>query len=154
MKNNRSVPTSTILPHVAYRDLPEACDWLTRVFGFVEHYRYGEPVSGIQVCLGDAYIMLTGTRPGAMSPAFLGFGTQMLTIMIADVENHHHRSKDANARIWEELNETVYGERQYGVEDLDGHRWVFSQHSRDIDPKDWGATISSPPKGSDHFPIP
>ncbi len=36
---------------------------------------------------------------------------------------------------------TVYGERQYGLEDLDGHRWLFSQHARDVDPKEWGATI-------------
>ena len=29
----------------------------------------------------------------------------------------------------------------YGVEDLDGHRWLFSQHARDVDPQEWGATL-------------
>jgi uncharacterized glyoxalase superfamily protein PhnB len=145
MKNNRSVPTSTLLPHLAYRNLTEACEWLTRVFGFIEHYRYGDPVSGIQIYLGDAFIMLTGPRSGTESPSTFGRGTQMLTVMTADVERHHQRSKTANAKIWEELHETVYGERQYGVEDLDGHHWIFSQHARDVDPKDWGATIASPP---------
>lgn len=146
MKTNRSVPTNSLLPHLVYRNLPEACDWLTSVFGFAEHYRYGDPVSGIQIYLGDAYIMLTGPRPGAKSPALLGYGTQMLTVMTADVEDHYQRSEKAGAKIWEELHETVYGERQYGVEDLDGHRWLFSQHARNVDPKDWGATIVSPPR--------
>ncbi|MDQ3327354.1 MAG: hypothetical protein M3506_02365 [Chloroflexota bacterium] len=42
----------------------------------------------------------------------------------------------------EDLNETAYGERQYGVEDLEGHRWLFLQHVRDMDPGEWGATIA------------
>jgi uncharacterized glyoxalase superfamily protein PhnB len=42
----------------------------------------------------------------------------------------------------EDLNETCYGERQYGVEDLDGHRWLFSQHAKDASPNEWGATIA------------
>ena len=57
--NNRSVPTATLLPHLVYSNLPDACDWLVRVFGFTEHHRYGHPVSGIQMYLGGAYIMLT-----------------------------------------------------------------------------------------------
>ena len=55
--NNRSVPTATVLPHLVYRNMPEACDWLTRVFGFTEHYRHGDPVSGsmgMLIYIGDA----------------------------------------------------------------------------------------------------
>ena len=95
--------------------------------------------------LGDAFIMLTGLRPWATSPALIGHGTQMLTVITADVDAHYERSKREGAKIWEELHETEYGERQYGVEDLDGHRWLFSQHARDVNPKDWGATIISQP---------
>jgi len=123
---NRSVPTSTLLTHLVYRSLPEACDWLGNVFGFSEHYRYGEPVSGIQMYLGEAYIMLTGPRSGTDSPIVLGKGTQTLTVFVDDVEAHYSKVKLGGARIWEELHETIYGERQYGVEDLDGHRWLFS----------------------------
>jgi len=43
--------------------------------------------------------------------------------------------------IVEEPNETMYGEFQYGVKDLEGHHWLFSRHARDIDPSDWGAMI-------------
>jgi uncharacterized glyoxalase superfamily protein PhnB len=140
---NRSVPTATVLPHVVYRNVTDACEWLTRVFGFLEHYRYGEPVSGIQMHLGKTYIMLTGPRQGTQSPATLGHATQMLTVMVSNVDAHYKKTKEEGGTVWEELHETVYGERQYGVEDLDGHRWLFSQHARDVSPQDWGAKISS-----------
>lgn len=142
--NNRSVPTSTMLPHLVYRNVPQACDWLTRVFGFVEHYRYGDPVSGVQMHLSNAYIMISGPRVKTASPATLGQCTQTLTIFVPDVDAHYARTRQEGATIWEELNETIYGERQYGVEDLDGHRWLFSRHARDVNPAEWGATVASP----------
>lgn len=67
----------------------------------------------------------------------------MLTLMVDDVDAHYARATRERAKIVEELHETIYGERQYGVEDLDGHRWIFSQHARDVSPKEWGATIAS-----------
>lgn len=139
---NRSVPVSSILPHIVYRSVTDASEWLGRVFGFAEQYRYGEPVSGIQMGLENACIMLVGPRPGRESPAVLGAATQMLTVFVDDVDAHYRKTNQAGAKIWEELQETVYGERQYGVEDLDGHQWLFSQHARDIDPADWGATVT------------
>jgi len=143
--HNRSVPTSTLLAHIVYRDLVEASAWLTRVFAFTEYYRYGQPVSGIQMYLGDAHIMLVGPSEGRReTPAQLGCGTQMLTVFVPDVQAHYANTKLHGATIWEELQETVYGELQYGVTDLDGHRWLFSQHARDVDPTSWGATVASP----------
>ena len=142
--NNRSVPTNTVLPHLVYRDVPRACDWLTRVFEFIEHYRYGQPVSGIQMYLGGTHVMLSGPRPGHETQATLGCGTQMLTVIVPNVDAHYQKAKREGAKIWEDLHETVYGERQYGVEDLDGHRWLFSQHARDVNPEEWGATLASP----------
>ena len=34
-----------------------------------------------------------------------------------------------------------YGEGQYTVEDLAGHRWTFSKTIADIDPKAWDGTL-------------
>ena len=142
--NNRSVPTAIVLPHLVYSKAPEACEWLTRVFGFAEYYRHGQPVSGIQMYLGDAYFMLSTPREGrSESPAKLGYGTQMLTVIIADVEAHYANTKREGGTIWEDLHETIYGEKQYGATDLEGHRWLFSQHVRDVSPDAWGATIAS-----------
>ena len=144
MLTNRSVQTNTLLAHVYYRDIAEASDWLTETFGFSEHYRYGEPVGGAQMHLGNAWIMLKRVRAGSASPVQLGVATQSLTVFVENVDTHFQRAKAAGAKIVEELNETIYGERQYGVEDLDGHHWLFSQHARDLSPTDWGASVSKP----------
>jgi uncharacterized glyoxalase superfamily protein PhnB len=142
---NRSVPADIILPHLVYRDVAEACQWLKRVFGFTEYYRYGDPVSGIQMHLGDAWIMITGPREGTDSPATLGCSTQSLTIFVPDVDGHYAHAKREGAVMFEEPpHETVYGEWQYGAIDLDGHRWLFSRHARDVSPAEWGATIAPP----------
>ena len=141
MIKNRSVPTDIILPHIAYRNVALALQWLTKVFGFIEHYRYGDPDApqGAQLYLGDAWIMLNSARPGRASPAQIGHQTQSLTIFVEDVDAQFERAKAAGAKIVEDLNETVYGERQFGVEDLEGHLWIFSCHVRDVSPDELGA---------------
>ena len=142
MLKNRSVPTNTVLPHIVYQDVAEAIGWLTKAFGFTEYYRYGDPISGTQMFLGDVHIMLSRARPGWASPAQVGQRTQSLTVFVNDVEAHFHRAKSVGAKIVEDLHETCYGELQYGVEDLEGHHWLFSQHARDVSPDEWGATIA------------
>lgn len=139
---NRSVPVDTVVPHVVYQDVEAAIAWLTRVFGFREHFRYGEPVSGAQMFASRACLMVRQTR-GEASPKDLGYGTQSLTIFVDDVDAHYAHTKAAGATIVEELHETEYGERQYGVVDLDGHHWLFSRHARDVSPADWGAKIAA-----------
>ena len=141
---NRSVPTDIVLPHVVYRNVAEAITWLTETVGFSEHYRYGEPTepNGAQMHLGEAWIMLESARAGRGSPRQLGYGTQSLTVFVDDVEAHFRKAKAAGAKIVEELHVTEYGEQQYGVEDLDGHHWLFSRHARDVSPDEWGATIA------------
>jgi uncharacterized glyoxalase superfamily protein PhnB len=144
MLRNRSVPVDTVLPHVTYNNLAEAIDWLTATFGFVEHYRFGDPVMGAQIHLSNAWVMVNAARPGRSSPAALGSETQSLTIFIEDVEGHFAHSRSRGARIVEDLHETEYGELQYGVEDMDGHHWLFSRHAKDVSPDAWGATIINP----------
>jgi uncharacterized glyoxalase superfamily protein PhnB len=132
-----------VLPHVSYRNVAEAMAWLTRVFGFEEHYRYGvneERVSGADMQLGAAHVMVR-MRAGA-TPAELGFGTQSLTVFVEDVGAHYARAKAEGATIVEEPHETEYGEFQYAALDLDGHHWLFSRHARDVGPEEWGAVMA------------
>jgi len=145
MPKNRSVPADTVLPHIFYQNVVTAIDWLSKTFAFVEHYRYGEPtgaISGAQMHLGDAWIMVKAAKPNSLSPAQLGYSTQSLTIFVNDVDSHFRKVKSTGARIVEQLHETVYGELQYGVLDLDGHHWLFSQHAKDLSPDSWGAQLA------------
>ena len=145
MITNRSVPSDTVLPHVLYSNLEEAINWLSQTFGFVELYRYGNPLSGAQVRAGNAFIMLKQAEPGYASPKELGFRTQSLTIFIEEIESHCARTKSAGVTLVEDLHETVYGELQYAALDLDGHHWLFSRHAKDLSPVQWGATLSCAP---------
>ncbi|HKW58045.1 MAG TPA: VOC family protein [Candidatus Acidoferrum sp.] len=142
---NQSVPTKTMLAHVVYGDVAEAAAWLTKAFGFTEHYRYGDSnrPSGMQMYLGSAVIMLQQPREGSQSPKELGAETQSLTIFVEDVEGICRRAKAAGAKIVEEPHETEYGEFQCAAVDLDGHHWLFARHAKDVSPKAWGATLAN-----------
>ena len=144
MLRNRSVPVDTVLPHVTYKNLPEAIAWLTSTLKFIEHYRYGDPVSGAQIHLDNAWIMVRAARGDYRSPAELGFGTQSLTVFLENVEEHYARSKASGVAIVEDLHETEYGELQYAITDPEGHHWLFSRHARDVSPDTWGATLTTP----------
>jgi uncharacterized glyoxalase superfamily protein PhnB len=144
MLRNRSVPTDTLIPHIVYNDLPRAMEWLNSTFGFAEHFHYGDPISGVQVHLGNAWLMLTEPGPDRKSPVDVHACTQMLTIFVEDIEPHFERTKSAGAKIVEDLHETVYGELQYAADDLEGHRWIFSRHARDAEPSGWGAIVVNP----------
>ena len=150
MASNRSVPADTVLPHITYRDVARASAWLTAAFGFTEHYRYGPPgtPSGAQMYLHDAWVMLDAADPGQKTPAELGYGTQSLTVFVPDIDAHFGTARSAGAVIVEDLHETIYGERQYGARDLDGHHWLFSAHAHDVSPAEWGATITNQPPQS------
>lgn len=149
--NNRSVPVSTVLPHIYYRDVAAAIAWLTRVFGFCERYRYGDPGNpgGAQLVAGGAYLMIAAIKSpieGPQTPAELGYGTQSLTIFLEEVEAHCARSRAFGATIVEEPQETIYGEFQYAALDLEGHHWLFSRHAKDLAPEDWGAITAPDPR--------
>ena len=144
MIENRSVPANELIGHVVYEDLAQAIPWLSKAFGFSEHFRYGDRPDGAQMHLGNAWIMVRSTRGDGLTPAKLGYGTQSLSVFVDDVDGHYRRAKAAGAKIVEEPHETEYGEYQYAALDLDGHHWVFAQHAHDRSPEEWGAKIVEP----------
>ena len=62
-------------------------------------------------------------------------------VRVDDVDAHYERATGAGARIISPPTDYPYGERQYVVEDIGGHRWTFSQSIADIDPQTWGGTL-------------
>ena len=128
---NHSMPPSVIIPELAYPDVREAVDWLCRSFGFVERLRIGDHRA--QLLFGEGSIIVTqqGANPSASS----------VLVRVDDIDNHYEHAKQVGARILSPPADYPYGERQYTVEDLAGHRWTFSQTIADIDPKTWGGTL-------------
>ena len=128
-----------ITPHLFYDDVDAAIDWLVKAFGFEIRLRMtdkdGAVVHG-DLEVADSLVMVGLASEGAVreSPQSLGGKiSQRLYVFVDDVDAHYERARSAGARITSELAEQFYGDRVYECMDLEGHRWKFAQHIRDVD---------------------
>jgi uncharacterized glyoxalase superfamily protein PhnB len=131
---NRSVPPATVIPELAYAEVGEAADWLCRAFGFKERLRIGS--HRVQLLFGDGAVIVIELGEAMVSPA-----THAVLVRVEDADRHHDHAAANGARILSPPTDYPYGERQYGAEDLGGHRWTFSQSIADVDPASWGGTL-------------
>ena len=145
---NRSAPSGTIVPSLIYTDVAQAIDWLCDVFGFTERLRAaGEngKITHAQLAIGQGGVMLGASHAGGSTefrPPRPHEVSQSVFVHVEDVDGHYEHAKQRGARILKPPTTFPYGERQYDVEDLDGHRWTFSQAVADVRPEEWGATVS------------
>jgi uncharacterized glyoxalase superfamily protein PhnB len=146
----------TVTPMISYENAGAAADWLVRVFGFRETLRYtgdSGQVTHVELEIGDGVVML-GTPPGYVNPLRLRqteagkaawsspYVVDGVLVSVEDVDAHFAHAKEAGATILSEPEDQAYGERHYRAEDLEGHRWMFSTHIRDVGPEEWGAEAS------------
>ena len=145
MLTNRSRPNGTVVPSLVYDDVGKAIDWLVDVFGFTERLR----ISGPDGKVGHAQLATQGLGGLLLSAAHesyrqprAGEVSYHISVQVDDVDPHYERARERGARILHAPVTYPYGERQYSVEDLGGHRWSFSQAITDVEPEDWGATVA------------
>jgi uncharacterized glyoxalase superfamily protein PhnB len=140
MIDNRSMPTGTIIPELVYPDLGTAVAWLCGAFGFEERLRIRDHRS--QLVFGEGAVIAVAQRGAGTSDVeerpLLTQATHSVMVKVADVDRHYERARQAGARIMHPPETYPFGERQYTVEDLAGHRWTFSQSVADVAPEEWG----------------
>lgn len=145
---NRSMPPGVVIPELAYPNVREAVDWLCRSFGFVERLQIGNHRA--QLSFGEGSVIVTEQRvePGASSaeasdsrPLPAGRFSHSVMVRVTDIDNHYEHAQQFGGLIVSPPTDYPYGERQYTVEDLGGHRWTFSQTIADVDPRVWGGTL-------------
>ena len=137
----------TVTPYLLYEDVAGALDWLSEAFGFRETVRYqGEAghVNHAEMDVGDGSPIYLGD-PGDdyKSPTRLGTSTCMIYVYVEDVDAHRERAGAAGAKVCEEPADQEYGDRRYGVADLEGHQWYFATRIKEVAPEDWGAQVAS-----------
>ncbi|MHB8631570.1 MAG: VOC family protein [Candidatus Limnocylindria bacterium] len=127
---------------LAYADADRAADWICRAFGFREVQRYSntagtvtdvvlERDDGATVLVGHPHDAYEGPSAHAAHCAAAARWLDRpvivdgLVVYVADVEAHHAAAVAAGARLISGL-ETNPLQRQYRVEDLEGHRWMFA----------------------------
>jgi uncharacterized glyoxalase superfamily protein PhnB len=131
----------TIVPSLAYDDVPRAIAWLERVFGLRERRDARLTWSGGAMAwmeIGDGLVNLaTSGGHGTRSPHAVGADTQSLKVYVDDVDAHCAHAKAMGAVIDEPPADGFWGGRIYRVRDLEGHRWEFSQGGRDLAAVAW-----------------
>jgi uncharacterized glyoxalase superfamily protein PhnB len=139
------MPTATVIPVLVYEDVAEAVEWLCDTFGFVEQVRVGNHRA--QLTIGDGAVIVRERRvPGVrdssdsviLRPPRRGEVSHVIMVRVEDLDSHYQHARQSGARIVDPPTEHEYGERQYGAEDLAGHRWTFSQTVADVAPEGWG----------------
>lgn len=144
MSANRSAPSATVVPVLIYEDVAKAIDWLCAAFGFRERLRVerGGVVGHAQLAANEGAIML-GRQGGPFRAVDGQDVSAYVHVTVPSVDEHFERAKRFGARVIEPPNDMPFGERQYTVEDLEGHWWTFSQHIADVAPEEWGATVAA-----------
>ena len=130
MKSNRSIPASTVVPVLAYPNVPEAAAWLCDAFGFTMRVRIAD--HRVQLNAGDGAVVVAERRPGT------GDGTTQVLMRVSNVDRQFEEACAHGAGVVHVPADHSYGERQCTVTDLAGHKWTFSQSIADVAPEEWG----------------
>ena len=125
------MPACSVIPVLAYPDVPAAVDWLCRAFGFELRLRIG--AHRAQLAHGDGALVVAARAADAPAPAGMS-----VMLRVADADVHCARSRAHGAVIVAAPADFPYGERQYSALDPAGHAWTFSQTLADVDPASWG----------------
>jgi len=139
-----SSPYPDVIPMIAYEDGPAALEWLSRAFGFRERTRMIDAAGRLthaEMEAGSGLIMLATPTPDYRGPrrhrdqcdqarrwSTVPYVIDGVLVAVADVDSHYAGARSAGAHVLSAPEDTGHG-RQYRVEDLEGHRWMFVQAS-------------------------
>ena len=126
------MPFAVIIPRLPYRDVREAVDWLCGTFGFKERLRIGNHRA--QLSFGEGSLVVTHLSQGSNA-------SFRVMVRVDGIDDHYERAKSSGAKMISTPTDYPYGERQYVVEDLGGHRRTFSMTIGDVPAKRWGGIL-------------
>jgi uncharacterized glyoxalase superfamily protein PhnB len=123
----------TIYATLTYDDVPAAIDFLCRAFGFEQHMIHrgpnGEVAHGELRFAGD-FVMVGERRDDDLGTS----GTQLVYVVVDDIDAHHERAAAAGAEIIRAPFDTDYGSRDYQAKDPGGNVWAFGTYRPEAEP--------------------
>ncbi len=143
---------------VHYQDPKAALAWLEQAFGFEVTMAIDGPPDAPQMChyemscAGQGRIMVGAEwAEWVRSPASIGgSNTQTVHVLLpGGLDEHCARAREFGAEIAAEPADQFYGDRVYRAVDLEGHRWTFSTHVRDVTRTEAEAAIGQPIMATD-----
>jgi uncharacterized glyoxalase superfamily protein PhnB len=131
-----------ISPMLSYEDAGRAAKWLADVFGLTEVSRFADDdgrVTHVVMSLGDGHVHLGHPGPHYVGPRRHAetceqarrwrespYVVDGVLAHVDDVDAHHAQAVAAGAVVLTPPGEGGAG-RQYRVEDVEGHRWMFAE---------------------------
>lgn len=129
---------SKLISCLGYTDADAAVAWLCKAFGFEEHAVHrddGGRIVHAELTFGGGMVMVGPDGAGEFGRRFMtlperadGRCTQVVCIIVEDVDAHHERAKDAGAEIVMPPTDQNYGGRNYAVRDPEGHVWSIGSY--------------------------
>ena len=130
----------TLTPSVIVNDAAKAMQFYTDAFGAKENYRLpmGDKIAHAEMEIEGSRFMLSDEFPawGAMSPSTRGGATGSMMVYVPDVDASVDRATKAGAKVVQPPEDQFWGDRTGAVQDPFGHKWMFSTHKEDVDPKE------------------
>lgn len=132
-----------VVPMPTYEDVGAASEWLCRAFGFEERQRFTDREGTVTTAVlgvpgGNGALLLGRTGPDYQSPRRhretceaarrwhqVPYIIDGVLVRVNDIEAHCERARSAGAVVLSQPEHTEHG-HLYRVEDLEGHRWMFT----------------------------
>ena len=138
---NRWVPEGCawVNVYLAVKDVRKTIDFCVKAFGFKEGMTMPGPGGMImhgEVTHEGQHIMMGPASPQwkTATPNELGGSSFTMYVYTKNVDKVYERAIAAGAKSMEAPQDKFYGDRTCSVEDLDGIRWGFATHLRDVSP--------------------
>jgi uncharacterized glyoxalase superfamily protein PhnB len=126
-----------IIPSLRYADAPRAIEFLCAAFGFERRAVFLDErdpgvVQHAELTWNDRMVMVSSAlnaeyvrATGAKTVAEAGGSTVGLYLVVADVDEHATRAREAGAEIVLGPDGKDYGGRGYTARDFEGNVWSF-----------------------------
>jgi PhnB protein len=134
----------SVIPMISYEDVAACATWLVDAFGFAEAGRWTDEnghVTHVNLVTGDGVVMVGNPSADYQSPRRHAqtcttarqwrrtpFVIDGVLVYVSGLRAHYDRAVARGARVLSEIEDNdAVGQRQYRVEDLEGHRWMFAE---------------------------
>jgi PhnB protein len=138
LSKSRTVPYGhrTATPHLVVNDAAEAIDFYTRAFDAHETMRVerDRKIRHAQIRIGNSCIMISDERPeaGLLGPRAIGGSPVRIFLYVPNADTFVGRAVAVGAKLRQQVDEKLYGDRSGSLEDPFGHIWQVATHREDL----------------------
>jgi PhnB protein len=151
----RAVPSGhrTVTPHLVVDDAIEAIDFYTRAFDAREMMRveHDGKIRHAQIAIGNSRIMISDECPeaGLLGPRSIGGSPVRIFLYVANADTFVGRAVAVGAKLRQQVDEKLYGDRSGSLEDPFGHTWQVATRREDVSTAEMQRRANAPADPAD-----